>query len=603
MIVLGISAFYHDSAAAIVRDGEVIAAAQEERFTRKKNDADFPVNACNYCLQEAGISLDEIDYVGFYDKPLLTFDRLLETYLTYTPRGFTSFAKAIPIWVKEKLLQKNLIINGVNDLGEGEITEDNILFGYHHHSHAAAAFYPSPFDNAAVVVMDGVGEWATTTIGIGDKKSLRLEREIRFPHSLGMLYSAFTYYLGFKVNDGEYKVMGLAPYGEPKFAGIIRDKLLDMKDDGSFRLDMSYFNFATGLTMTNQRFADLFGAPVRSPADPLTRFHMDVARSVQAVAEDLILNICREAHRLTNEKNLCLSGGVALNCVANGRVLREGPFENVWIQPASGDAGSALGVALAIENTYGDKPYVAKNGSTAANDAKDAMKGSYLGPEFTETDVETILNDRGAIFEKLSDADLYETVAQALADDAVVGWFQGRMEFGPRALGNRSILGNPASKSMQKTLNLKIKYRESFRPFAPAVMQEDVGKHFDLSEQSPYMLIVAPVSEHHKVTPSKEDQNATGLDRLDVVRSQLPAITHVDFSARVQTVSPDVNERFYSLLGAFKKETGTGILVNTSFNVRDEPIVCSPDDAYRCFMATEMDILVIGNIVLWKDNQ
>ncbi len=597
MIVLGLSAFYHDSAAAIVRDGEIVAAAQEERFTRQKNDSELPVHAAAYCLDAAGVTLDDVDHVAFYDKPLLTFDRLLETYLAYAPTGFGSFAKAIPIWVKDKLLQKSRIVKGLNGLERGEIAEDDILFGYHHHSHAAAAFYPSPFDEAAIVIMDGVGEWATTSIGYGKDRDIKLEREIRFPHSLGMLYSAFTYYLGFKVNDGEYKVMGLAPYGEPVYADLIIEKLLDVKDDGSFHMDMSYFNYTTGLTMTNDKFAKIFGAPRREPTDPLTEFHMNIARSVQAVAEKLIMGVCREAHRLTGSKNLCLAGGVALNCVANGLVQREGPFDNIWIQPASGDAGSALGIALATANLLGDTRVPApKNGH-------DAMRGSYLGPEFGDDDIRGVLDEYDAAYERLDDDAMLSTVADALAGNEIVGWFQGRMEFGPRALGNRSILGNPASPAMQKTLNMKIKYRESFRPFAPAVLKEDASEHFQFEGDSPYMLIVAPVREEDRFDLSDDDKARTGLDRLNVVRAKLPAITHVDYSARIQTVTPDSNKRFYDLISAFKKRTGNGVLVNTSFNVRDEPVVCSPEDAYRCFMATEMDMLVLGNFVLRKSAQ
>lgn len=597
MIVLGLSAFYHDSAAAIVRDGEIVAAAQEERFTREKNDSELPVNAAAYCLDAAGVTLDDVDHVAFYDKPLLTFDRLLETYLAYAPSGFGSFAKAIPIWVKDKLLQKSRIVKGLNELERGAITEDDILFGYHHHSHAAAAFYPSPFDEAAIVIMDGVGEWATTSIGYGKDRDIKIEREVRFPHSLGMLYSAFTYYLGFKVNDGEYKVMGLAPYGDPVYADLIMEKLLDVKEDGSFRMDMSYFNYTTGLTMTNDRFAKLFGEPRRDPADPLTDFHMNVARSVQAVAERLIMGVCREAHRMTGSKNLCLAGGVALNCVANGLIQREGPFDNIWIQPASGDAGSALGIALAAANLLGDTRVPArKNGH-------DAMRGSYLGPEFGDDEIREVLDRYDAVYERHDDETLMEAVSKALADDEIVGWFQGRMEFGPRALGNRSILGNPASPSMQKTLNMKIKYRESFRPFAPAVLREDAAEFFQFDNDSPYMLIVAPVRDDHRVELSEQDKQLKGLDRLDVVRAKLPAITHVDYSARIQTVTPDSNKRFYDLISAFKKRTGNGVLVNTSFNVRDEPVVCSPEDAYRCFMATEMDMLCVGNFVLRKKDQ
>lgn len=596
MIVLGISAFYHDSAAALVRDGVVIAAAQEERFTREKHDSAFPAKSIAYCLDQAGISLDQVDCAAFYDKPLLTFNRLLETYVAFAPRGLGSFVAAIPVWVKEKILQKDLIRDGLNGLGRGKVTPEQILFSFHHHSHAASAFYPSPFDKAAVLVMDGVGEWATTTMGRGEGGSLTLDREIRFPHSIGMLYSALTYYLGFKVNEGEYKVMGLAPYGEPKYAQLMLDKLLDLKDDGSFRLDMQYFNYCTGLTMTNGAFDQLFGGPPRKSAEPLSQRHMDLARSVQAVTEEVVLRIARTLHRETGMDNLCMAGGVALNCVANGRLLREGPFKNIWIQPAAGDAGGALGVALAVSHTKGGVPRV-----VAA--AGDSMQGSYLGPAFDEVQVAEALTARGAVWNNLFDADLFSTVAEALASDKVVGWFQGRMEFGPRALGNRSILGDPRSERMQRMLNLKIKYREGFRPFAPAVMREHVAEWFGLDEDSPYMLIVAPVLEEHRRTLGTEEAALQGLERLNQVRSSVPAVTHVDYSARVQTVHLESNPQFYRLLEAFKARTGCPILVNTSFNIRDEPIVCSPDDAYRCFMGTEMDMLVLGNKVLWKEKQ
>ena len=597
MIVLGISAFYHDSAAALVRDGEIVAAAQEERFTRKKNDSEFPKNAIAYCLNEAGIKLDEVDYVGFYDKPLLTFNRLLETYLSFAPRGLPSFVKAIPVWVKEKILQKNLILKGVNELDLGTTDEDKILFGFHHHSHAASAFYPSPFDEAAILIMDGVGEWATTSMGIGKGNDVTLEKEIRFPHSLGMLYSAFTYYLGFKINDGEYKVMGLAPYGEPKYVDVIRDNLIDLKEDGSFRLNMDYFNYCTGLTMTNDKFANLFGGPAKNPVQPMTQRDMDIARSVQVVTEETVLNLCRGLQKETGQKNLCMAGGVALNCVANGRLLREGSFDNIWIQPAAGDAGASLGVALAISHSQGGidrKP---------ANGTRDAMQGAYLGPAYAEDTVKDILDAEGAHYDILDDAALFNNVAKVLADEKVVGWFQGRTEFGPRALGNRSILGDPRSERMQRMLNLKIKYRESFRPFAPAVLREDVSEFFDLDGDSPYMLLVAQVKDNLHQELSDAEATLKGLDKLYANRSTVPAITHVDYSARIQTVHTDTNPRFHKLLEAFKKQSGNGMLVNTSFNVRDEPIVCSPEDAYRCFMATEMDMLVLGNIVLLKENQ
>lgn len=597
MIVLGLSAFYHDSAAALVRNGEIIAAAQQERFSRNKNDSGFPGEAAAYCLDEAGVSLDEVDFVGFYDKPLLTFDRLLETYLAYAPAGLGSFVKAIPVWVKEKVFQKMLLVNGLNGLGRGTLDEDKLLFGFHHHSHAASAFYPSPFERAAVLVMDGVGEWATTSFGVGRGRDLDLNEEIRFPHSLGMLYSAFTYYLGFKVNDGEYKVMGLAPYGEPRYADLIREHLIDLKEDGSYRLNMRYFNYCTGLTMTNKRFDGIFGGPPRQPADPLDQRHMDLARSVQEVLEDAVLAMCRNLHQRTGEKNLCMAGGVALNCVANGRVLREGPFENIWIQPAAGDAGSSLGVALAITNNTG------KGTTPSQNRNPDAMQGAYLGPAYDNVRIKTALDGFGAAYEEMSDGDLQTYVAKALASEKIIGWFQGRMEFGPRALGNRSILGDPHSSAMQRTLNLKIKYRESFRPFAPAVLNEDASEFFDLDSPSPYMLLVADVAKDKRLALGSEDLSRKGLDKLNVIRSDVPAVTHVDYSARVQTVHKETNPRFHDLLTKFKTETGRGVLVNTSFNVRDEPIVCTPEDAYRCFMATEMDVLVLGDFVLLKDYQ
>ena len=575
----------------------IIAAAQEERFTRKKNDDGFPGNAVAYCLNHAGITLDQVDYVGFYDKPILTFDRLLETYLSFSPSGFRSFVKAIPIWVKEKLLQKSLIEKELNALQLGRISSKKILFNFHHHSHAASAYYPSPYDEAAVLVMDGVGEWATTSLGIGKGNDLTLTKEIRFPHSIGMLYSAFTYYLGFKVNDGEYKVMGLAPYGEPKYVQEIYDHLIDVKEDGSFRMDMDYFNYCTGLTMTNDRFNSLFGGPLRNPAQPLLQKHMDLARSVQVVTEEIVLKLCHYLHKETGQKNLCMAGGVALNCVANGRVLREGPFENVWVQPASGDAGGSVGVALAISHLLGGgKRYISDNSG-------DAMQGTYLGPAYDDTEIRAILDSHGARYQHLKDAELIDEISASLADEKIVGWFQGRMEFGPRALGNRSIIGDPRSSKMQKMLNLKIKYRESFRPFAPAVLRDDVSEYFDLDADSPYMLIVAPVRKAHHRELSNDEQAEQGLDQLHVIRSSIPAITHVDYSARVQTVHPETNPQFHRLISAFKEKTGYGLLVNTSFNVRDEPIVCSPEDAYRCFMGTEMDVLVLGNHVLLKEQQ
>ena len=597
MLVLGISAFYHDSAAALVKDGKVIAAAQEERFTRKKNDSGFPEHAISYCLDHAGVGINEMDLIGFYDKPLLTFDRLLETYLTYAPAGLESFVRSIPVWVKEKLLQKTTLTNGLNGLDRGKLDVEKLLFGFHHHSHAASAFYPSPFDEAAIIVMDGVGEWATTTIGEGRGTKVNLLDEIRFPHSLGMLYSAFTYYLGFKVNEGEYKVMGLAPYGEPIFADRIRENLIDIKNDGSFRLRMEYFNYCTGLTMTNSKFHELFGGPPRNSAEPLAQRDMDLARSVQVITEEIVLAICEGAYQKTGLKNLCLAGGVALNCVANGRILRESSFDNIWIQPAAGDAGASLGVALALSHDVGE------TGRDRSLSSSDQMFGTYLGPSFEQADIETVLQSYNAIYRSVGDDELYEFVASSLADEKIVGWFQGRMEFGPRALGNRSILGDPRSERMQSMLNLKIKYRESFRPFAPAVLCEDVGEYFELEGESPYMLLVADVREERRHALEGDAIQAKGLDKLRIPRSDVPAVTHVDNSARVQTVSRSTNPRFHQLLEAFKAKSGCSVLVNTSFNVRDEPIVCTPEDAYRCFMATEMDILIVGNTILIKEEQ
>lgn len=600
MIVLGISAFYHDSAAALVHDGEIIAAAQEERFSRRKGDADFPAHAINYCLDEAGIRLEAVDYVAFYDKPLLTFDRLIETYFAFSPKGFSSFVQSIPIWVKEKLLQKSLLLSEINKLGRGLVAEANILFSYHHHSHAASAFYPSPFDSAAVLVMDGVGEWATATLGKGNGNELDLISEIRFPHSLGMLYSAFTYYLGFKVNDGEYKIMGLAPYGKPRYVQKILDNLIDVKKDGSFRLDQRYFNYCTGLTMTNRAFDELFdGIAPRKSSEPLETRHMDLAASVQAVTEEIVLRLARTLHKETGESNLCMAGGVALNCVANGRLTREGPFENIWIQPAAGDAGGAIGAAYAVAAANGAN--IQNEKSTVA--AADAMKGCYLGPSFSGATIHHALDDFGAQYHDLSDDDLFERLANALEDEKIVGWFQGRMEFGPRALGNRSILGDPRSTAMQRMLNLKIKYRESFRPFAPAVLRENVADYFEMDGDSPYMLLVSHIRPERRRRLSPEDEGLEGVEKLNAARSEIPAVTHVDYSARVQTVHKETNPRFHRLLETFREKTGCGVLVNTSFNIRDEPIVCDPDDAYRCFMGSEMDILVLGNTLLYKEEQ
>ncbi|OSM00088.1 carbamoyltransferase family protein [Magnetofaba australis] len=598
MRILGISAYYHDSAAALVEDGEIIAAAQEERFTRKKHDADFPLHAIRYCLEEAGCDLDAIDQVAFYDKPFLKFERLLETYLTFAPRGFTSFRRAMPVWLKEKLFQKKLITEELQDEFhrnfDGEV---KLLFAEHHQSHAASAFYPSPFQDAAVLTMDGVGEWTTTSLGFGSGNKLEIAKEIHFPHSIGLLYSAFTYYTGFRVNSGEYKVMGLAPYGEPKYAQTILDHLMDLKPDGSFRLNMDYFDYCTGLTMTNDKFADLFGGPARVSEERLTQREMDLAASVQAVVEETVLRLARSTAAESGQKNLCLAGGVALNCVANGKILRDGAFENIWIQPAAGDAGGALGAALAAYYWHGDKP------RTVAGDGRDAMKGSYLGPEFKQDDIEKSLEGEGAVFHALEDAELFDKVADDLAGERAVGWFSGRMEFGPRALGGRSILGDPRSPKMQSTLNLKVKFRESFRPFAPSVLREHVGDWFELDADSPYMLLVDGVKEDKRRAMTDAEESLFGIEKLNVPRSEIPAVTHVDYSARIQTVHADTNPRYHNLISAFHAKTGCPVVVNTSFNVRGEPIVCTPQDAYRRFMRTNIETLVVGNCYMRKEEQ
>ena len=597
MIVLGISAFYHDSAAAIVRDGVILAAAQEERFSRKKGDASFPSRATEYCLDVAEINLNEVDYVAFYDKPLLTFDRLLETYIAFAPRGLRSFVRSMPVWLKQKLFAKTDIMGHLNALNRGQVEGHRVLFGHHHHSHAASAFYPSPFENAAVLILDGVGEWATTSLGHGRGEKLELLQEIRFPHSLGMLYTAFTYYLGFTVNQDEYKVMGLAPYGKPRYVQDIYDHLIDVKADGSFHLDLQYFDYCVGLTMTNDRFAGLFGGrPRRNPEEPLTQHDMDLARSVQVVTEEVVLKLCETLHKLTGESNLCMAGGVALNCVANGRILREGPFENVWLQPAAGDAGGALGAALAVTHAKGIP-------RTEDVGRRDGMSGAYLGPAYDNHEVLSELNAFDAVYHELDDSALLKAAVDALIDSKVVGWFQGRMEFGPRALGNRSILADARSPEIQRMLNLKIKFRESFRPFAPVVLSEQVGEYFELEGESPYMQIVAQVRSDRCRQLTTADREADGLAMLGVVRSDIPAVTHVDESARIQTVAGDTNPRLRHLLEAFKERTDFGVLVNTSFNVRNEPIVRTPVDAYRCFMATEMDVLVLGNAILYKAEQ
>lgn len=599
MRILGISAFYHDSAAALVEDERIIAAAQEERFSRKKHDSDFPAQALAYCLEEAGAGLDEVDFVAFYDKPFLKFERLLETYLAFAPRGFSSFAMAVPVWLKEKLFQKTLLRDELKAHAPEFDWESKLLFAEHHQSHAASAFFPSPFEAATVLTMDGVGEWATTSVGEGEGNKLDMVREIHFPHSLGLLYSAFTYYTGFRVNSGEYKVMGLAPYGVPTYKDVILDNLIDLKDDGSFRLNMDYFDYCTGLRMTNEKFDNLFGGPPRPAESLLTQREMDLAASIQAVIEEAVLRLTRALAKQSASKNLCLAGGVALNCVANGHALRDGAFENIWIQPAAGDAGGALGAALAAYHLYqgGDRPL---NG---ARDARDAMAGSYLGPAFKQSEIESRLTAAGAKFDVLSDDAVIEKTAEALADEKAIGWFQGRMEFGPRALGGRSILGDPRSPSMQKTLNLKVKYRESFRPFAPSVLGEDVADWFELDKASPYMLLVADVKKERQKAMSDDEKALFGIDKLNIPRSDIPAVTHVDYSARVQTVHADTNPRYHALISAFKARTGCPVLVNTSFNVRGEPIVCTPEDAFRCFMGSEIDVLAVGNCYLEKQHQ
>ena len=593
--ILGISAFYHDSAAALIVDGKIIAAAQEERFTRKKHDASYPTNAIKYCLSEASISLDQVDYITFYDKPFLKFERLLETYVALAPKGFQSFRMSMPIWLREKLFLKDMLIKEIKKVDKS-FNADKMMFSEHHFSHAASAFYASPFEEAVVITLDGVGEWATTTVAIGKGHELNVVKEIHFPHSLGLLYSAFTYYTGFRVNSGEYKVMGLAPYGEPKYKDLILDKLIDLKEDGSFRLDQSYFNYATGLTMVNQKFADLFGKPIRKPdTDKLTQFHMDIAASVQAVTEEVVLTMTRSLAKEYNITNLCLAGGVALNCVANGKILRDRAFKDIWIQPASGDAGGALGAALALHHKELNQPRVIN--------PNDAMQGSYLGPVYEQDSIENELSTCGAKFESVTEDEMIEQTAQALAEGKALGWFQGRMEFGPRSLGGRSILGDPRSEKMQKTLNLKVKYRESFRPFAPSVLREDVSEWFEADYDSPYMLMVDDVKKDKRIGMTKEEESLFGIDKLNIKRSSIPAITHVDYSARIQTVHKETNPKYHALITKFKAKTGCSVLVNTSFNVRGEPIVCSPEDAFKCFMGTELDLLVVGNCLLRKEQQ
>lgn len=595
--ILGISAFYHDSAACLIRDGDIIAAAQEERFTRKKHDPGFPSYAVSYCLKEGGIRLGDLRYIVFYDKPLVKFERLIETYLAFAPKGLQSFVAAMPVWLKEKLLLRNLLAKEFIALAP-ELKKSDLpplLFGEHHESHAASAFYPSPYDKAVVLCMDGVGEWATTSAWLGEGNALTPLWEIPFPHSLGLLYSAFTYYTGFKVNSGEYKVMGLAPYGEPTYVKAIYDHLLDLKPDGTFRLNMEYFNYCTGLTMTGSKFDEVFGGPPRKPEGKLTQREMDLARSVQEVTEEVMLRVTGTLHRETGVDYLCMAGGVALNCVGNGRILREGPFKGIWIQPAAGDAGGAVGAALSAWYRYDDQPRI----STRA----DRMRGSYLGPRHTNAEIEQFLKHADAPYELMDDDHLFDRVAKDLAEGKVVGWLQGRMEFGPRALGGRSILGDARNTKMQSVMNLKIKYRESFRPFAPSVLRERVSDFFEMNTDSPYMLLVAPVTAKRRLPLPANQSDLWGIDLLNVPRSDIPAVTHLDYSARIQTVHEETNPRYYRLLKSFEAQTGYPVLVNTSFNVRGEPIVCTPEDAYRCFMRTEMDVLVLENCVLYKTQQ
>ncbi len=589
MNILGISAFYHDSAACLVRDGVIVAAAQEERFTRKKHDQNFPTHAVAYCLSEAGITAKDLECVAFYDKPLLKFERILQTYVAYAPSGISSFIKAMPLWIKKKLWMKDQIQQALGYQG-------TVVFPEHHESHAASAFFPSPFAEAAFLTMDGVGEWATTSWGTGKDNKLRIHAEILFPHSLGLLYSAFTYYTGFKVNSGEYKVMGLAPYGRPVYKDLILSKLMDLKDDGSFRMNMEYFNYCAGLTMTNERFDRLMGGPPRKPESPLTQRDMDLARSVQDVTEEVVFRMARHIHKETKQKNLCLAGGVSLNCVANGKLLREGPFENLWIQPASGDAGGALGAALFAWHQWADKP-------RTADGKNDALRGSYLGPAFSDDQVRTYLAGNGIPFTELPAEKTAEAVADLIAAEKVIGWFQGRMEFGPRALGARSIIGDARSPRMQEVMNLKIKFRESFRPFAPSVLSEKVSEYFEIDRESPYMLLVAQVRKERQRPMSETEQKLFGLDLLKVTRSEIPAITHVDYSARIQTVHKETNPRYHEMISHFDRKHGCAVIINTSFNVRGEPIVCTPQDAYRCFMRTNMDFLVLGNFLLDKKDQ
>ena len=593
--ILGISAFYHDSAACILVDGKIVAAAQEERFTRKKHDPNYPHNAIEFVLKFANLKLSEIDQIVFFEKPFLKFERLLETYVAFAPKGFVSFAKAMPLWIKEKLFQKNLLFNKLKEHDQNYKSDKNIFFSDHHLSHAASAFFPSPFDEAVILTADGVGEWATTTVAVGKNENLEIKKEIHFPHSLGLLYSAFTYYTGFKVNSGEYKLMGLAPYGTPIYEDKVK-QLLDLKDDGTFRLDQKYFNYATGLTMTNEKFNNLFGQKPRNPQnDKITQFHMDIAASIQKVTEEIMIKLAKSIRKEFGISNLCLAGGVALNCVANGKILKEKIFENIWIQPAAGDAGGSLGAALALWHIdQGNKRIV---------DLNDDMKGSYLGTEYNQEEIERELKAAGANFEILNYEELIDKTTEFLSNEKAIGWFQGRMEFGPRALGGRSILGDPRSEKMQKNLNLKVKYRESFRPFAPSVLREDLPEWFEMNVDSPYMLLVANINPNKKIEMNDEQKNLFGIDKLNVKRSDIPAVTHVDYSARIQTVTKNTNSRYYDLISKFKEKTGCPIIINTSFNVRGEPIVNTPKDAFNCFMGTELDYLVIGDCILDKSKQ
>jgi len=593
--ILGISAFYHDSAACLLKDGKIIAAAQEERFTRKKHDPSYPHNSIEFVLKYANLRLNEVDQIVFFEKPFLKFERLLETYVAFAPKGFISFSKAMPLWIKEKLFQKNLLFNKLKEHDKNYKSNENIFFSDHHLSHAASAFFPSPFDEAIVLTADGVGEWATTTVSIGKGNQLDIKKEIHFPHSLGLLYSAFTYYTGFKVNSGEYKLMGLAPYGNPIYEEKIH-QIVDVKDDGTFRLNQDYFNYATGLTMTSNKFHNLFGQEPRNPKDDkLTQFHMDIAASIKKVTEDIMISLSKSIRKEYNIKNLCLAGGVALNCVANGKILKEKIFDNIWIQPAAGDAGGSLGAALAL--------WYLDQGNERSINLNDDMKGSYLGPEFTQNQIEEELKSLGAIYETVDYEQLLHQTSEYLSNEKAIGWFQGRMEFGPRALGGRSILGDPRSEKMQKNLNLKVKYRESFRPFAPSILKEDLSNWFNLNAESPYMLLVAEIKSDKKIEMTEVQKQLFGIDKLNIKRSEIPAVTHVDYSARIQTVSQNNNKPYYDLISKFKKKTGCPVIVNTSFNVRGEPIVNTPTDAFNCFMGTELDYLVIGNCILEKNKQ